>query len=138
MVEVDGATLQRVANRSVQHWSGNGHWLQIAGFAFRHDPNGEVARDLHLMSNEGPIPIVPTDTYRVVTNGFLLNPDQGQDGYTFLSRDRIVAGTANDGIDLFDLASRSLKAAGDAGFGPTVDGRICHVPGEVPFLLGRP
>jgi 2',3'-cyclic-nucleotide 2'-phosphodiesterase (5'-nucleotidase family) len=137
LLEVSGAVLQQVASRSVEDWSGNGHWLQIAGFAFRHDPHGEVARDLHWMSNEGPILIDPAATYRVVTNGFLVNPDQGQDGYTFLNREMWVTGTANDGVDLRDLAEASLKEAGASGFSPRVDGRICNLRGDGPCLLGR-
>lgn len=37
-VRVGGATLDRILGRSVAEWSGNGHFLQVAGLAFRFDP----------------------------------------------------------------------------------------------------
>lgn len=35
--------LMKVAEHSVRGWPGSGSWLQIAGFAFRHDTDNRKA-----------------------------------------------------------------------------------------------
>ena len=39
LLKIDGATLKQVAEQAIRGWPGSGNWLQIAGFAFVHDPN---------------------------------------------------------------------------------------------------
>lgn len=124
LIEVDGATLQAVLDRAVENWRGSGHWLQIAGWAFRHDVEAGRARDPVWLSEEGPQALEPDRRYRVVVTDFLLDPDKGQDGYTMLSRAMIVPSSPAQ-ADIKAVVIQALAAAGEAGIAPQVEGRIC-------------
>jgi 2',3'-cyclic-nucleotide 2'-phosphodiesterase (5'-nucleotidase family) len=124
LAEVDGATLQKVLDHSIEKWSGSGHWLQIAGWAYRHDVTAQTATDVVWLGPEGPQPLDPKRRYRVVTIDFLLDPEGGQDGYSMLSPSMILDSPRN-GTDLKQVVLDALAAAGTAGIGPQVEGRIC-------------
>lgn len=124
LIEVDGATLQKVLNHSITDWTGSGHWLQIAGWAYRHDVAAHTATGAVWLSSKGPKPLEPKRRYRVVVNDFLLDPSGGQDGYTMLSA-KMVLKSPRNGTDLKQVVLDTLAAAGAAGIGPQVEGRIC-------------
>ena len=124
LIEVDGATLQNVLDHSISDWTGTGHWLQIAGWAYRHDVTAHTATSPVWLSPAGAKPLDPRRRYRVVVNEFLLDPDGGQDGYTMLSQKMIVNSPRN-GTDLKQVVLDALAAAGSAGIGPQIEGRIC-------------
>ena len=128
VIRISGATLSSILSRAVSGWTGQGHFLQIAGFAFRHDGRGNV-RDITLL---GPKPrrIKPDETLLAVTTTFLLDPKADQDGYTMISPDDIVGppelrSKLDDGPDLKELVVKAFRAAGKAGIAPAVQGRIC-------------
>ncbi|MFT7520975.1 MAG: 2',3'-cyclic-nucleotide 2'-phosphodiesterase (5'-nucleotidase family) [Kiritimatiellia bacterium] len=136
LLEIDGATLKAVLHRSVQDWTGSGHWLQVAGVAFRHDVDGSKVADAVLLTPDGPVPLNDSTTYRVVTVDYLVSPEMGdQDGYTMLSKKQAVA-SERVGTDLKKVVLQALIAAGEGGIAPEVDGRICNVaragPCQVP------
>lgn len=135
VLEVRGAVLQEVIRHAVTDWTGNGHWLQIAGFAFRHDPTTDpaTADRLTLLTADGPRPIAPDETLRIVTSDFLADPRTGQDGYTMLTRDMWVDEEIEP-LNLKDLAMQALSAAGDEGIAPEVEGRICNTTTPGPCL----
>lgn len=137
VMEIDGATLQKVAEHAVHDWTGNGWWLQIAGFAFRHDPTADRAYDLTLLTPDGPRPIRPDDKILAVTGDFLMNPAGGQDGFTMLTPDRVVI-SAEGGPDLRDLVREALAGAEPEGIGPEVEGRVCNVEREGACLAVAP
>ncbi len=129
VIRISGATLVSILSRAVSGWTGQGHFLQISGFAFRHDGEGNV-RDLTLL---GPKPrrIKPDETLLAVTTTFLLDPKGDQDGYTMIGPDDIVGPPElrtklGDGPDLKELVVKAFRAAGTAGIAPAVQGRICH------------
>ncbi len=125
-IELDGATLQQVLDRSVHDWTGNGHWLQISGLAFVHDPATGTASRLTLLSTGERIQ--PEQRLVAVVPSFLVDPSIGdQDGYTMLS-----GGTAL-GVDLKDLVLAALADAGE-GIAPAKEGRICTAGAEGPCL----
>ncbi len=126
LVRLSGSTLKSVIRRAVSDWSGNGWWLQIAGFAFRHEPAGEQAYDLTLLTPNGPRPVADEEEILAVTNGYLLDPAMGQDGYVMLTPDMIVAQPAA-GPDLRDLVVRALEEAQPEGIAPSLEGRICNL-----------
>jgi 2',3'-cyclic-nucleotide 2'-phosphodiesterase (5'-nucleotidase family) len=136
LIELDGATLHRVVDHSVEDWTGNGWWLQIAGFAFRHDPEQGRAYDLTLLTPQGPRPIRPGERLLAVTNDFLMNPASGQDGYAMLVPE-LLRTRPEAGPDLRDLVAEALRAAGKQGIAPQVEGRICNVKREG-ACLARP
>ncbi|MFT5684668.1 MAG: 2',3'-cyclic-nucleotide 2'-phosphodiesterase (5'-nucleotidase family) [Myxococcota bacterium] len=124
LVEVTGAELQGVADRSIADWDGNGHWLQISGWGFRHDPDAATATGLSLLPvGDSAVAIDPAKTYRVVVNDYLLADWSDRDGYTFPVR---KVGVAADGTDLKMVVMAALRAAGDTGISPAVEGRICN------------
>ena len=136
LIEITGATLQRIVERSISGWTGQGHFLQIAGFAFRHDPKTGKATDLTLL---GPSPrrIAPSDRLRAVVNTFLLDPTKGQDGYTMIGPGDIVdklGPNLSAGPDLKQIVIDAFKLAGDAGIAPVADGRICNPQRQGPCL----
>lgn len=133
LVRLTGATLQEIADRAVSAWTGGGHWLQIAGFAFRHDPESQTASGLTLLADGGPRAIASDEEILAVTVEFLADPDTGQDGYTMITRGMRVETTAPL-PSLRELALAGLAAAGDGGIAPEVEGRICNSQREGPCL----
>lgn len=134
LLRLDAGTLRAVMARSVEGWTGNGWWLQIAGLAFRHDPDSYTASDLTLLAPGGPRPLADGEELLVVTQGFLVDPENGQDGYTMLSPDQVVA----TGEDLEQVVVAALAAAGDDGIAPRVEGRICNPSRPGPCLAVSP
>lgn len=123
LVAIDGATLQKVVDRSIQDWSGGGWWLQIAGFAFRHDPDTGRATDLTWLGGEKQgQPILPEEKVLAVTVAFLVDPSRGQDGYKMLAPTQVV----KEGPDLKELTMGRIVRAGSEGIAPRVQGRICN------------
>ncbi|MCA9691828.1 MAG: 5'-nucleotidase C-terminal domain-containing protein, partial [Myxococcales bacterium] len=125
LIEIKGAVLQQVVDHAIEDWTGSGHWLQIGGFAFRHDVEAGKASGLTLLGPDGPTPIDPKKKYKVVTTEFLLDKSIGnQDGYKMLSKKQVIKSKAA-GTDLKQVVLKALEAAGEQGVGPERDGRIC-------------
>ncbi len=132
LLELTGAELQEVADRSVEAWSGNGHWLQVSGWGFRHDPSAGTATELTLLPRDGGARAIdPEETYRVVTNDYLIS-STSRDGYTFPVRQVDVP---ENGTDLKAVVMEALRAAGEAGIAPEVDGRVCNTQRAGPCRL---
>lgn len=93
LIKIDGKTLQEVANNAASNWEGNGRWLQVAGFGFKHDGNGNVS-DLNLLDADGKpmaIELGTVSTICAITSEFLVNPNFGdQDGYSMLNLGQIL------------------------------------------------
>ncbi len=124
VVQIDGATLQSVLDRSVEDWSGSGHFLQVAGLAFHHDVARERASDVVLLDGAEARPLDPEGTYRVATVRYLLDPSMGdQDGYTMLSLDQEVE-LPHSGTDLKAHVLETL-ASTEGCIRPEREGRIC-------------
>lgn len=141
LIEISGETLQAVANRSVEDWTAQGHWLQVSGMAFRHDSENNRALDLSVTDGDGGwVPVDPEARYKVVAVSYLLDPGMGdQDGYTMLSMSDVVENPLN-GTDLKPLVGEAWRAIPEGqGFGPDRPGRVCH-EGPMPpvdCVLGR-
>ncbi len=134
LLRIDGSTLQRVVSHAITDWTGNGHFLQIAGFAYRHDPSASTATDLTLLTPDAARPIAADEELLVVTNDFLVNPRIGdQDGFDFLTPDMIVD-TGDEPVDLRDLVIEGLRASLPHGIAPEVVGRICNSQRSGPCL----
>ncbi|MDD5394615.1 MAG: 5'-nucleotidase C-terminal domain-containing protein [Thiothrix sp.] len=125
MLKLTGKQLQAVVDRSIQAWTGNGHWLQISGFAFRHNPDKGTAEDLSLITPQGLRPVKPDETIYAVTGDYLIDSSGDQDGYTMLS-DKLIVDPAQPRIELKDQVVKALQQAGSTGIAPKVEGRICN------------
>ncbi|MGB0721087.1 MAG: bifunctional metallophosphatase/5'-nucleotidase [Gammaproteobacteria bacterium] len=133
LIRIDGRTLRAVLAHAITDWTGNGRWLQIAGFAWRHDPTTATATDITLLSDDGPRPIKDEESILMVVNDYLLDPSGDQDGYTMLGPQlRVPSGRAAP--DLRDLVAAALRASGERGIAPRIEGRICTVSREGPCL----
>ena len=133
LLQIDGATLRRVLERSVEGWGSAGWWLQVGGLAFRHDPQAGTASSITLLNTpDGPRPLRDDDTILAVTGTYLVDPTIGdQDGYTMLNKQQVVA----SGPDLKVSVREALQAAEPEGIAPTVEGRICNpIRDELPCL----
>jgi 2',3'-cyclic-nucleotide 2'-phosphodiesterase (5'-nucleotidase family) len=125
LIEIDGALLKAVARNAAQGWPGNGRWLQIAGFAFRHDPGSETATaDVTLLTADGAFPVDDAQPIRAVTGTFLLDTSGDQDGYRMLNMQQVVSGSP-EGRTLKQLVIEGLKASQGNGIQPRLEGRIC-------------
>ena len=135
VLDVKGAVLQKMLDHSVSDWTGNGKWLQVAGVAFRHDPETETADRLTLLTPEGPRSIDPDETLRIVSGDYIAG---GKDGYVMLGEDQWVE-TGQDLLNLKELTLSGLAAAGSQGIAPTVEGRICNTqrPEEPCLAVGE-
>jgi 2',3'-cyclic-nucleotide 2'-phosphodiesterase (5'-nucleotidase family) len=107
--------------QATENWIGEGHWLQISGFAFKHDsrnPEGHRVDDIRLFQN-GKMSALPNRPLKFVTNRFLI---EGGDGYSMLKNLNweSVAASLKQQIRL------TLAASPDP-IAPRVDGRICQV-----------
>ena len=136
LLRLDGSTLLKVTDHSVRGWPGSGTWLQIGGFAFRHDTKGRTVSGLAWLDAGPSRSVLAADSVLAVTGDYLINPDIGdQDGYQMLSRGQIVSDCAVNGLDLKDLVIRDLKAAEPDGIAPRVQGRICQGVPDAPCLV---
>lgn len=131
LLRIDGATLARVAERAVEQWSASGHWLQISGFAFVHDPDAGTATDLTLLTADGPRPVGKRDRIYAATLAFLADPATGQDGYTMLRSGDVVSSST---VDLRTLVVDELSRRWEEGIAPAVEGRICNTRRPGPCL----
>lgn len=131
-LRITGAVLQEAIEHSVENWTGEGKWLQISGFAFRHDPSTGTADQLTLLTADGGRPIEPDEELILVTGGYLVDTQRDQDGYTMLTEEMIIPD--DDPPSLRDLVVAKLQAAGGVGISPQVEGRICNTQRPEPCL----
>jgi len=135
LIEIDRATLRKVVEHAVTGWPGNGRWLQVAGLVFRHDPAAGTATGLVLLGANGARPVTDGERIRLVTGTYLLDRTGDQDGYTMLGTEQIVPSSAEDRT-LKPLVIDGLRAAGEAGIAPALEGRICTTGRPGPCLAG--
>lgn len=126
LVRVRGSQIQQALNHSVQGWTGSGHFLQVGGLRFVHDPDEVVARNVEIQAEDGTFaPLDPRARYLAVVPRYLVDPAIGdQDGYTMLLPSDVMEQVPMP--SLRSLAEASLQGAADAGIAPEVDGRICN------------
>lgn len=128
LIEITGETLLKMVRRATSEWTGQGHWLQVAGMAFRFDPKSGEVSGLTLLG-PSPRPIAPADKLKVVVNSFLVDPSKNQDGYTMIGPGNIIDSLGPDlrvGPDLKQLVIDAFRKQGKAGIAPVVDGRVCN------------
>ncbi|MBF0622109.1 MAG: bifunctional metallophosphatase/5'-nucleotidase [Magnetococcales bacterium] len=125
LIEINGAILKEVINRSISHWTGNGWWLQISGFSFQFDPDSGNVDQLVLVTDQGTIPVTDEMKIKAVTNDFLLDANFSQDGYTMLNQS-MVQKTDKSARGLKELSFEGLSALKGTIFKPQIEGRIIN------------
>jgi 2',3'-cyclic-nucleotide 2'-phosphodiesterase (5'-nucleotidase family) len=120
-IELDKHQLDAVLERATEEWSGKGHWLQISGFAFTHDPRkakGHRVDAISLVRN-GKLMTLPDRPLQAITYKFLV---EGGDGYDMLKPLKWVS----VGVSLKERLRQILRAS-TKPIQPHVDGRICNL-----------
>ncbi|MEZ4294597.1 MAG: bifunctional metallophosphatase/5'-nucleotidase [Polyangiaceae bacterium] len=128
LIEITGEQLFGVLARATSGWTGQGHWLQIAGFAYKFDPKAGKVSNVTLLGDK-PRAIAATDKIKAVVNSFLLDPSKGQDGYTMLSPSNVIDKLGPDlsaGPDLKQIVVDALKRTEATGLDLKVAGLICN------------
>lgn len=127
LIAVRGAQLQQALDRSVEGWTGSGHFLQAAGLRFVHDPDDVAARDVQIQADDGTWgPLDPRARYLAVVPRYLVDPNIGdQDGYTMLLPSDVLGQVPLPSLRA--LTEEALKASGEGGIRPEKDGRICNL-----------
>jgi len=125
LIKVTGAILQQMVNHSTSDWTGNGWWLQISGFAFRHNPETGTADNLTLLTPNGPRAIKPADEIIVATTDYITTRATGQDGFTMIKPAYLISHGPNS-YNLQKLVRAALLKNREVGIAPTVEGRICN------------
>ncbi len=123
VIRISGARLQQIIDRAIDDWNGHGHWLQIAGFRFRHDPEKQVADQLTLVTAEGTRPVRADEQINAVTVFYLVDQKGDQDGYRMLDRDMIIDKKLSR-PKLRNIVIDALKNTLPHGISPVTDGRI--------------
>jgi 2',3'-cyclic-nucleotide 2'-phosphodiesterase (5'-nucleotidase family) len=124
LLKIKGETLERVIDQAITDWTGNGRWLQISGFAYCHNPDEKKAHCLTLLGPKGARLIGSDEDLLVVTNKFLVDPEEGnQDGYTMLTTKQVQP---SESYDLRQLVIKALETSREQGITPEVEGRICN------------
>lgn len=125
LIKITGKQLSEVLNHSISDWTGNGRWLQIAGFRYFHDVNLGTASKIQVKDEQGNWrAVLPDEEFLAVTNDFLMNPLRGQDGYKMLLPSMIQPSKVPT-TTLIDLVRNAIRRSADTGISPTLDGRIC-------------
>ena len=121
LVELESDQLDKVLERATEDWTGEGHWLQISGFTFTHDPRkveGNRVDMIRIIQN-GKKVILPDRPLRVITNKFLA---EGGDGYVMLKSLKKIAVPGSLKKQTRQTLHRSTKP-----IQPQVEGRICNI-----------
>jgi 2',3'-cyclic-nucleotide 2'-phosphodiesterase (5'-nucleotidase family) len=120
-VELDNNQLDQILERATEGWSGKGHWLQISGFAFKHDPwkpEGQRVDSISLVQ-DGKIMKLPDRPLQAITYKYLV---KGGDGYDMLKPLKWVSVVGS----LKERLRQTLRGRTNP-IQPQVDGRICNV-----------
>jgi 2',3'-cyclic-nucleotide 2'-phosphodiesterase (5'-nucleotidase family) len=128
LLKLKGRTLQQVAQHASVGWPGSGNWLQVSGFAYRHDIASGVVSNVELVTPTGRRPVDPDEDILAVTVNFLFDPTIGdRDGYTMLDLGLEVESCDRNGRDLKSRVVIPALRAAAAGISPATDGRIQQV-----------
>jgi 2',3'-cyclic-nucleotide 2'-phosphodiesterase (5'-nucleotidase family) len=115
-----GEDIIKALKFSITDWFGTGHFLQISHLKFTHDVTQGIAKDFQIKIDGTYQDIDPKAQYRVVLGSYIA---KGGDGYDWFGELETVK---NSG-DLKSFLIEQLKAAGETGIAPQVEGRITTV-----------
>jgi len=120
-IELNKDQLDTVLERAMEDWTGEGHWLQISGFAFTHDPHKAKGKRVDAITflREGKMTELPDRPLQVVTYKFL---SEGGDGYEMLTSFKWVSVARSLKERLREILRTSTEP-----IQPQVEGRICNL-----------
>lgn len=123
LIEFDASLLAEILAHSISGWTANGHWLQVAGLVFIHNPETETVEHIHL-NGQADEHLVIGQKIRAVVPGYLISDQSDQDGYTMINETMQVECSSN-GAEVKELFTTLLKASPE-GLNAVRDFRICN------------
>lgn len=126
LIEFEASLLPTILAHAISSWTANGHWLQIAGFAFIHNPETQSVEHIHLKGHNelagktkmGELKI------RAVVPYYLISNDTDHDGYSMINEAMQVDCQAS-GAGVKELFTALLKSTPE-GLNSYRDYRICN------------
>lgn len=122
MIEINRNLLPEILAHSISSWTANGHWLQVGGLAFIHNPETEQVEHIHLKNED--YESNKEDTIRAIVPYYLISNDTDHDGYIMINENMQVACDKN-GSEVKQLFTDYLEKNTD-GITATRDFRICN------------
>lgn len=123
LIEFNGSLLTDILNHSISSWTANGHWLQIAGMAYIHNPEEHTVSHIHL-KGDTEMGEYQDKMIRAVVPYYLISDQTDHDGYTMLD-ETMQKDCASNGAQLKHLFTEHLKSLPD-GLNVKRDYRICN------------
>jgi 5'-nucleotidase len=124
LIEFDANLLPTILAHTISGWTANGHWLQIAGFAFIHNPETQTVEHIHLKNHLQLTDADANDKIRAVVPYYLISNDTDHDGYDMINESMQVDCQAS-GAEVKDLFTQLLKST-PQGLNAYRDYRICN------------
>jgi 2',3'-cyclic-nucleotide 2'-phosphodiesterase (5'-nucleotidase family) len=126
LIEFNASLLPSILAHSISSWTANGHWLQIAGFAYIHNPEKQTAEHIHLkgQNESANQQKLKQQTIRAVVPYYLISDTTDHDGYVMLNEDMQVPCDAS-GKGVKDIFTELLKLTPE-GLNSQRDYRICN------------
>lgn len=131
LIEFDASLLPSILAHTISGWTANGHWLQIAGFAFIHNPEAQTVEHIHLKGQDQLLDVTASTQHKIraVVPYYLISDDTDHDGYSMLNATMQVDCQVS-GSEVKDLFTQLLKASPD-GLDAHRDYRICNTNKDV-------
>lgn len=129
LIEFDRSLLSEILEHSISSWTANGHWLQIAGFAFIHDPEKQTVSHIHLKNqNEAEYEHLTEQSssqkIKAVVPYYLISDQTDHDGFVMIN-EQMQRSCANNGSQLKEIFTSYLQSLPD-GLAAYRDYRICN------------
>ncbi|MCF6300636.1 MAG: 5'-nucleotidase C-terminal domain-containing protein [Proteobacteria bacterium] len=122
LIQIDGKTLKAMLKHDINFWTANGHWLQISGFSFTHNPEQQSFSQVRLNGQKNLID--DDQLIKMVVPNYLIDKNTNHDGYTMIDESMILKCDAT-GSTMKELFPQYL-AKYPAGISPVIDHRICN------------
>lgn len=124
LIEFERSLLPKILAHSVSSWTANGHWLQVSGLSFIHDPEQTSVEHIHLTGATDPESDDSAGTIRAVVPYYLISNHTDHDGYVMINEGMQVDCSVN-GAEVKDLF-RTLLINTPEGIDVQRDHRICN------------
>ena len=123
LIEFNANLLPTILSHAISAWTANGHWLQIAGFAFIHNPDDQTVEHIHLKGHQ-ELTDMGNQKIRAVVPYYLISNNTDHDGYTMINESMEVS-CNKSGAEVKKLFSALLRSL-PQGLDAYRDYRICN------------
>lgn len=129
LIEFDSSLLADILAHSISSWTANGHWLQIAGFVFIHNPELQKVEHIHLKDHEEPNfddTAIQAENVKIraVVPYYLISDQTDHDGFEMIN-ERMQQPCDANGAQVKAIFTNYLKSLPN-GLTANRDFRICN------------